>query len=89
MLGTAFPYGFVAVTLNVYAVFDDKPVTTIGLEEPEAVIDPGFDVIVNVVTKPPPEPGVKVTDAAALLNALDVPTSVAVPIVGIDGITPN
>ncbi len=40
------PAEFVAVTVNVYAVPVAKPVTTIGLDDPEAVCPPVFDVTV-------------------------------------------
>jgi hypothetical protein len=41
-----FPTAFVATTVNVYAVFDCKPVTDNGEDAPEEVNDPGEDVTV-------------------------------------------
>ena len=40
------PAAFVAVTVNVYAVPFARPVTTIGLLAPVAVMPPGLDVTV-------------------------------------------
>jgi hypothetical protein len=40
------PAEFVAVTVNVYAVPVVRPVTTIGLDEPETVKPPELDVTV-------------------------------------------
>ena len=40
------PTAFVAVTVKVYAVPLVRPVTTIGDDEPLAVIPPGFEVTV-------------------------------------------
>ena len=59
-----------------------RPVTTIGLDEPEALCPPVFDVTVyEVIDAPPVEVGaVNATDACPLL-------AVAVPIVGAPGIT--
>jgi hypothetical protein len=57
-------------------------VTVKGEDAPVAVYPPGEDVAVNEVAAAPVADGVNVTVAAPLLNALDVPTSVAVPIVG-------
>jgi hypothetical protein len=78
------PKAFVAVTVNVYAVSDCNPATVIGEDAPVPVKPPGDDVAVNEVAALGPS-GVKVTVAAPLLNALEVPTSVAVPISGADG----
>ena len=69
------PFAFVAVTVNVYAVVFVNPVTTIGLDDPVAVIFPGDDVTVYVADAPPVAPGVNVMEACAL-------PAVAVPIVG-------
>ncbi len=49
------PALFVAVTVNVYAVPFVRPVTTIGLDEPEAVNPTGLDVTVYEVMNAPPE----------------------------------
>ena len=59
-----------------------RPVTTIGLDEPEALCPPVFDVTVyEVIDAPPVEVGaVNATDACPLL-------AVAVPIVGAPGTT--
>jgi hypothetical protein len=48
------PIAFVAVTVNVYAVPFDKPVTVNGLEAPVAVRLPGLDVTVYPVIAEPP-----------------------------------
>jgi hypothetical protein len=53
----AEPNKFDAVTVNVYAVPAVRPVTRIGLE-PVAVIPPGDEVAVNVVTPVPAAPAV-------------------------------
>jgi hypothetical protein len=57
------PTQFVAVTVNVYAVPFDNPVTTIGLAAPVAVAPPGEAVTVyEVIAAPPFEAGgVKLT----------------------------
>ena len=78
------PKAFVAVTVNVYAVFDCNPVTVIGDVAPVPVKPPGDDVTVNEVAAFGPW-AVNATVAAPLLNALLVPTSVAVPISGAAG----
>lgn len=83
------PYPFVAVTVKVNAVLDGIPVTTTGVEDPLAEYPPDVEVAVNEDANPPPVFGVNATETAALLNSLFVPTSVAVPIVGVNGITPN
>jgi hypothetical protein len=70
----------VAVTVNVYATLVVKPVTVIG-DAPVAVIPPGLDVAVYVVTAlPPVAPAVYATVAVVAVGA------VAVPIVGACGI---
>jgi hypothetical protein len=81
------PIALVAVTVNVYEVDDVKPVTVNGEDAPAAVSPPGLDVTVyEVIAELPLYAGaVKVTDAAPLLKARAVPTSVAVPIVGASG----
>jgi hypothetical protein len=48
------PIAFVAVTVNVYEVPFDKPVTVNGLEPPDAVSPPGLDVTVKLVIAEPP-----------------------------------
>jgi hypothetical protein len=78
------PAAFVPVTVNVYAVPDCKPVTVNGDDAPVAVKLPGLEVTVKEVAKAP-APAVNVTVAAPLLKAREVPTSVAVPIVGMPG----
>jgi hypothetical protein len=78
------PDAFVAVTVNVYEVADCKPVTVKGDEAPVAVNPPGLEVTVNEVAVAP-APGVNATEAAPLLYARAVPTSVAVTPVGIPG----
>jgi hypothetical protein len=57
----------VAVTVNVYAVPFVNPVTTIGEDEPVAVIPPGLAVTVYpVIVKPPLSFGaVNATEACA------------------------
>ena len=44
--GADVPAAFVAVTVNVYAVLDDKPVTLTGEAAPVPVNPPGEDVTV-------------------------------------------
>jgi hypothetical protein len=63
------PLELVAVTVNVYAVLDCKPVTEIGLEAPVPVNPPGLEVTVyEVIGSPPSKVGaVKVTSARPLL----------------------
>jgi hypothetical protein len=60
-------------------------VTVKGLDAPDAVKEPGVDVTVYEVIGSLLEGAVKVTAAAPLLWALEVPTFVAVPIVGATG----
>ena len=82
------PAEFVAVAVNVYPIFDCSPVTTIGLDAPDAVNDPGLDVTVKFAGAPPVSvTGLNATDADPLLNALDVPTFVATTDVGALGAT--
>jgi len=50
-------------------VLDCKPVTTIGLDEPVFVYEPGVEVTVNDVAFPPLVAGVNATEACPLLNA--------------------
>jgi hypothetical protein len=59
------PALFDAVTVNVYAVPFDRPLTTIGLDGPLAVAPPGLAVTVyDVIGPPPSEAGaVKLTAA--------------------------
>jgi hypothetical protein len=85
----AFPYPLVAVTVKVKAVFEGIPVTTIGEDDPDAEYPPVVDAAVKDVTNPPPEPAVNAILAAPLLNARDVPTSVATADVAEVGITPS
>jgi hypothetical protein len=78
------PDAFVAVTVKVYDVLDCRPSTVIGDEDAVPVYDPGEEVAVNDVAVAPGA-AVNATVAAPLLNARLVPTSVAVPIVGMPG----
>jgi hypothetical protein len=79
---------FDAVTVYVYPVDDCSPVTTIGLDEPVAVNDPGLDVTVKLEANPPVSViGVNATDADPLLYARFVPTFVATTEVGVEGAT--
>jgi hypothetical protein len=48
-LGLEVPVAFVAVTVNVYAVFSDSPLTVIGELALVPVSPPGLDVAVYVV----------------------------------------
>ena len=59
------PTLLVAVTVNVYAVPLVRPVTTMGLDEPEAVSPPELEVTVyEVIDAPPVDAGTsKATDA--------------------------
>jgi hypothetical protein len=73
------PLALVAVTVNVYAVVDDNPLTVIGLDDPVPVIDSGEEVAVKVVIAEPPV-------APAVNGTVAEPSSpVAVPIVGACG----
>jgi hypothetical protein len=81
---TEVPWEFVAVTVKVYAVEGDRPVTEI-VPEPACVIDvvipPGEDVAVyEVIVAPPLEVGA-VNETVAVVD----PVAVAVPIVGAPG----
>jgi hypothetical protein len=66
---TLVPIALAAVTVNVYAVFDCKPVTVNGLDAPLAVNPPGLEVTVKEVIAELPlyEGAVKVTVAEPLL----------------------
>ena len=79
-LARLLPNAFVAITVNVYAVPLDNPLTVIGEEAPVPVIPLGLDVTVKSVIAPPPAfaGAVKVTDTV-------VSPFVAVPIVGASG----
>jgi hypothetical protein len=79
-LYSLFPVGLVPRTVNVYEVPAVSPSTTIGLDEPEAVIEPGLDSAVNVVAGPPTVAAVKGTVAR-------FPPPVTVPTVGTVGIS--
>jgi hypothetical protein len=84
---TELPFVFAAVIVNVYSVFDCKPVTVTGEVSPVPVYAPGLEVTVYpVIELPPVAFVVNATVAAPLLYALEVPTSVATPIVGDSGI---
>jgi hypothetical protein len=74
------PCEFVAVTVNVYAVPLDNPVTTIGEDAPVPVNPPGEEVTVYpvIALEPTFVGAVKVTEACAF-------PPVAVPIVGAPG----
>jgi hypothetical protein len=76
------PEALVAVTVNVYAVLDSRPVTVSGELAPVAVYPPGDDVAVKDVAGGESSGKEKDTVAAPSLNGLDVPTSVAVTSVG-------
>jgi hypothetical protein len=79
------PAALVPVTVNVYAVFEARPVTVNGEDAPEAVNPPGEDVTVKDVAAAPVAAGVNATDTAPLLYGRDVPTSVPVTPVGAFG----
>ena len=79
------PYVLVAVTVNVYEVFDCNPNIEIGEEDPVAVKEPGDDVTVYDVAAFLVS-GVKVISARPLLYGRLAGTLVAVPIVGAYGI---
>ena len=64
---------------------DCKPSTVNGDVAPVAVNDPGDDVTVNEVAAGDNSGSEKDTEAAPLLKARDVPTSVAVTLVGANG----
>ena len=77
--GGPSPSAFVAVTVNVYAVPFDRPVTIIGLVAPVAVKPPGLEVRVYDVTPPPP-----VVGAVKLIVACVLPGT-AIAAVGAPG----
>jgi hypothetical protein len=66
-------------------VLDCNPVTVKGEDAPDAVKEPGVDVTVYEVIGSLLVGAVNVTVAAPLLWALEVPTLVAVPMVGDTG----
>jgi hypothetical protein len=74
------PVELVPRTVNVYEVPAVSPSTTIGLDELEAVIEPGLDSAVNEVAVPPIVAAVNGTVAR-------LPPPVAVPIVGTVGMS--
>ena len=81
---TEVPAEFIAVTVNVYAVAANNPVTEIVPEpacEISPVIEPGVDVAMYLVIVEPP------SDAGAVkeIVAVVVPVAVAVPMVGAPG----
>ena len=80
--GRLMPTALTAMTLKTYAVPLVRPVTTIGLDEPEAVNPPGLEVTVyEVIDAPPVDAGaVNATEACALL-------AVATALVGAPGAT--
>lgn len=65
-------------------MFDCNPVTVIGDDAPDAVYPPGEEVTANEVAGAPAA-ALNATDAAPLLKARDVPTSVATTLVGLPG----
>jgi hypothetical protein len=75
------PTAFVAVTVNVYVVPFDKPVTLIGDEPPVAVTPPGLDVTVKPVIAEPP----LLAGALNVTEALVPPVAVATTFVGAPG----
>jgi hypothetical protein len=79
------PDALVAVTVNVYAVLDCKPVTVIGEDDPVPVYPPGDEVTVNDVAAGDSAGKEKETVAWPLLNALPVPEVVAETFVGANG----
>jgi hypothetical protein len=78
------PNALVAVTVKVYEVALDSPVTTIGEEEPVAVCPPE-DVTVYDVAAGDPDGKENATDTAPLLKARLVPTSVPTTLIGASG----
>jgi hypothetical protein len=82
------PAAFVAVTLIVYVIAEERFSTTIGEDDPVAVlvVSPR-DVAVTVkeVAAGDSAGSSKATLAAPLLNGLSVPTSVAVTLIGASG----
>jgi hypothetical protein len=86
-LASDVPTAFVAVTVNVYAVFDCNPVTCTEVEDVVALYPPGDDkTVYEVIGAPFEEGATQVTSAAPLLNARAVPTSVAETDVGAFGL---
>lgn len=81
LLAADVPISFVAVTVNVYAVPFDKPLTEIGDDAPVPVRPPGLEVTVYPVMVLPP------LNAGGVNVRLTVPTPVfdAVPTVGASG----
>ena len=69
------PYGLVDTTVYVYVVFEDNPVTVIGLDDPVNVDGDvvGDGVTVKELGAPPLEFGVNATDICPLLNVLPDP----------------
>jgi hypothetical protein len=61
------PIAFVAVTVNVYVVEGDKPLTVNGLDAPVAVKPPGLDVAVKLVIAEPPLLAGALNDTAKLV----------------------
>ena len=73
------PPELVAVTVNVYAVFDVSPNIVIGDDVPVPVKPPGLLVTVYCVIVPVPDGAVKATRTEF------IPNTVGVPIVGAVG----
>ena len=66
-LGGLVPTVFVAVTVNVYGVPADSPVTVIGLDDALPVSPPGLEVAVYcVIAEPPSELGTRKETSAEL-----------------------
>ena len=75
-LAADVPVLFVAVTVNVYAVFVVRPETVSGDAEPVAVKPPGLDVTVKfVIGEPLALPGVNETETL-VAEAIDAVTPV-------------
>jgi hypothetical protein len=72
----------VAVTVNVYAVVGDRPLTVTGLDAPDAVKPLGFDVAVYPVIVDPPVAGAVNTTFTCVVASVP---AVGVPIVGAAG----
>jgi hypothetical protein len=75
------PPGVAAVTVNVYEVTGESPVTVIGDEAPLPVTPPGDEVAVYVTVPAPKSVG-----AVKATVAVDDPVAVAVPMVGVPGL---
>lgn len=73
-----------AVTVNVYPVLLDKPVTTIGEDDPVAVWFPD-EVTVYEVAAGDPDGNENDTETAPSLKARLVPTSVPETLIGASG----